>query len=90
MDDMNMDTHAATNLQSEGWASVFDSGGRGSSLVGTHTAGPGNITEPESSSHSAADLEDLALAESRLRDIRSGKTQAIPLEDVLRQYGMES
>ena len=87
---MNMDTHAATNLQSEGWASVFDSGGRGSSLVGTHTAGPGNITEPESSSHSAADLEDLALAESRLRDIRSGKTQAIPLEDVLRQYGMES
>jgi len=87
---MNMDTHTATNLQSEGWASIFDWGGRGSSLVGTHTAGPGNITEPESPSHSPADFEDLALAESRLRDICSGKTQAIPLENVLRQYGMES
>jgi len=32
----------------------------------------------------------LSLAGSRLLDIRSGKTRAIPLEDALRRYGMES
>ncbi len=114
-----MNTQTATNLQSEGWASVFDLGGRGSSLVGQHTADPGNTAESKSFfylpadleerfSHLAIttgetkafhareallsyldDLEDLTLAESRLHDICSGKSQAIPLEDVLRQYGME-
>ena len=35
------------------------------------------------------DLEDVYLAEQRLIDIRSGKTQAIPLEDVMKRYGLE-
>ena len=35
------------------------------------------------------DLEDLYLAEQRLLDIRSGKSHAIPLEDVMRDHGME-
>ena len=35
------------------------------------------------------DLEDLYLAERRLIDIRDGKTRTVPLEDVMRDYGME-
>ena len=35
------------------------------------------------------DLEDLVLAERAMEDIRAGRTQTIPLEEVLRQYGME-
>lgn len=35
------------------------------------------------------DLEDIYLAEQRLIDIRSGKTQTIPLEDVMKRYGLE-
>lgn len=35
------------------------------------------------------DLEDLYLAEQRLIDIRAGKTQPVPLEDVMKRYGME-
>lgn len=35
-----------------------------------------------------AELEDLYLAEQRLTDIRSGKSQTIPLEDVMKQYGL--
>jgi RHH-type rel operon transcriptional repressor/antitoxin RelB len=34
------------------------------------------------------DLEDLYLAEQRLADIRAGRSQTVPLEDVLRQYGL--
>ena len=36
------------------------------------------------------DLEDLYIAEKRLIDIRAGRTQTIPLEEVMKQYGMES
>ncbi|MDD2609975.1 MAG: DUF6290 family protein [Giesbergeria sp.] len=35
------------------------------------------------------DLEDLYLAEQRLIDIRAGKTQTIPLEEVMKRYGLE-
>jgi RHH-type rel operon transcriptional repressor/antitoxin RelB len=35
------------------------------------------------------DLEDLYLAEQRLADIHAGKTQTVPLEEVMKQYGME-
>jgi len=35
------------------------------------------------------DLEDVYLAEQRLIDIRSGKTQTIPLEEVMKRYGLE-
>ncbi|PKO84511.1 MAG: CopG family transcriptional regulator [Betaproteobacteria bacterium HGW-Betaproteobacteria-11] len=35
------------------------------------------------------DLEDLYLAEQRLTDLRAGKTQAIPLEEVMKRHGME-
>ena len=35
------------------------------------------------------DLEDLYLAEQRLIDHRAGKTQAVPLEEVMRRYGLE-
>jgi len=35
------------------------------------------------------DLEDVYLAEQRLADLRASKTQAVPLEEVMKQYGME-
>jgi len=35
------------------------------------------------------DLEDLYLAEKRLKDIRAGRTQPVPLEDVMKRYGVE-
>lgn len=37
------------------------------------------------------DLEDLYLAKQRLIDIRSGKTQAVPLalEEVMKRHGLE-
>ena len=35
------------------------------------------------------DLEDLYLAEQRLIDHRAGKTAAVPLEEVMRRYGLE-
>lgn len=36
------------------------------------------------------DLEDMYLAQQRLIDIRSGKSQTIPLEEVMQQYGLAS
>ena len=36
------------------------------------------------------DLEDLCLAEQRLIDIRAGKSQTVPLEEVIERYGLES
>jgi len=35
------------------------------------------------------DLEDVYLAEQRLIDLRAGKSQTVPLEDVMKRYGME-
>jgi RHH-type transcriptional regulator, rel operon repressor / antitoxin RelB len=35
------------------------------------------------------DLENVYLAEARLEKIRSGKEEAIPLENVIERYGME-
>ncbi|MFA5700617.1 MAG: DUF6290 family protein [Desulfuromonas sp.] len=35
-------------------------------------------------------LEDLYLAEQRLLDIRSGKTQTVPLEKIMRTYDLEN
>ena len=35
------------------------------------------------------DLEDIYLAEKRLEDIQAGRTQTVPLEDVMRRYDME-
>lgn len=35
------------------------------------------------------DLEDLYLAEQRLIDMRSGKTQPVPLEEVMKRHGLE-
>ncbi len=34
------------------------------------------------------DLEDWYLAEQRLTDIRRGKTQTVPLEDIMKRYGL--
>jgi RHH-type rel operon transcriptional repressor/antitoxin RelB len=34
------------------------------------------------------DLEDIYLAEQRLADIRAGRVQTIPLEEVMKEYGM--
>jgi RHH-type rel operon transcriptional repressor/antitoxin RelB len=34
------------------------------------------------------DLEDVYLAEQRLTDIRAGRTKTIPLDDVMKQYGL--
>jgi len=35
------------------------------------------------------DLEDLYLAAQRLIDHNAGKTQAVPLEEVMKRYGLE-
>ena len=35
------------------------------------------------------DLEDLYLSEQRLIANRAGKSQSVPLEDVMRRYGLE-
>jgi RHH-type rel operon transcriptional repressor/antitoxin RelB len=35
------------------------------------------------------DLEDLYLAEQRMIDIRAGRTQTVPLAEVMKRYGME-
>ena len=34
------------------------------------------------------DLEDIYLAESRLADIRAGRSTTIPMEDVMREHGL--
>ncbi len=34
------------------------------------------------------DLEDLYLAEQRLIEIRAGRIETIPLEDVMKKYGL--
>ena len=36
------------------------------------------------------DLEDLYLAEQRLIDIQAGKSQTVPLEEVIERSGLES
>jgi RHH-type rel operon transcriptional repressor/antitoxin RelB len=36
------------------------------------------------------DMEDLYLAEQRLIDIRAGKSPTLPLEEVMKRYGMEN
>jgi RHH-type rel operon transcriptional repressor/antitoxin RelB len=35
------------------------------------------------------DLEDIYLAEQRLEDIRAGRTKTIPLDEVIRNHGLE-
>ena len=35
------------------------------------------------------DLEDLYLAEKRLIDLRAGKSETIPLSEVMKQYGLD-
>jgi len=34
------------------------------------------------------DLEDIYIAEKRLADIRAGRTRTIPLQEVMRRYGL--
>ncbi len=35
------------------------------------------------------DLEDLYLAEQRLKSLRSGQSRTLPLEEVVQRYGLE-
>jgi RHH-type transcriptional regulator, rel operon repressor / antitoxin RelB len=35
------------------------------------------------------EIEDLYLAESRLEDLRNGRSELIPLNDLLRRHGVE-
>jgi RHH-type transcriptional regulator, rel operon repressor / antitoxin RelB len=35
------------------------------------------------------DIEDLRDAEKAMADIRSGKSKTVPLEDVMKRYGLE-
>jgi RHH-type rel operon transcriptional repressor/antitoxin RelB len=35
------------------------------------------------------DMEDLYLAEQRLIDIRAGRSTTIPIEEVMKRYGLE-
>lgn len=36
------------------------------------------------------DLEDLYLAEKSLIELRAGRSQTVPLEEVMKRYGMET
>jgi len=36
------------------------------------------------------DLEDLYLAERELEEVRAGRSTPVPLEEVMKRYGMES
>lgn len=36
------------------------------------------------------DIEDVYLAEKRLEDIRAGLTKTIPLQKIMKKYGMDS
>lgn len=36
------------------------------------------------------DLEDLYLAEHELEEIRAGRSETVPLEEVMRRYGLEN
>jgi RHH-type rel operon transcriptional repressor/antitoxin RelB len=35
------------------------------------------------------DIEDIYLAEKRLEDLRAGRTQTVPLQEVMKRYGMD-
>ena len=35
------------------------------------------------------DLEDLYIAEQRLVDLRAGKSETVPLDEVMKRYGMD-
>jgi len=35
------------------------------------------------------DLEDIYIADKRLAEIRAGRAKTIPLEEVMRQYGLD-
>ena len=35
------------------------------------------------------DLEDVYLAEKRLEDLQAGRSQTIPLKDVMKRYGLD-
>lgn len=35
------------------------------------------------------ELEDVYLAESRLEDLRSGRSELVPLNDLIRRHGVE-
>ena len=37
-----------------------------------------------------SDIEDIYLAEKRLEDIYAGRTKTIPLQEVMKKYGMDS
>jgi RHH-type transcriptional regulator, rel operon repressor / antitoxin RelB len=36
-----------------------------------------------------ADMEDLYLAEQRMADIKAGRSKTIPLEELMKRYGLE-
>jgi len=36
------------------------------------------------------EVEDLYLAESRLKDLRNGRSESIPLNDLIRRHGVEN
>ena len=36
------------------------------------------------------DLEDLYIAEQRLIEIRAGRSKTVPLEEVMKRYGLET
>ena len=36
------------------------------------------------------DIEDIYLAEKRLERIRSGRTQTVPIQEVMKRYGMDN
>jgi len=75
---------SATNTRSRGLASAFAFCGGGGSFSGTH-ATERRIDGGLRGRGPDGDPAELSLARSRLLDIRSEKTRAIPLEDALRR-----
>jgi predicted DNA-binding protein len=47
------------------------------------------ITPARQSSQHLGDLEDIYLAERALKRIRAGNDGAVPLEKIMKRYGME-
>jgi RHH-type rel operon transcriptional repressor/antitoxin RelB len=37
-----------------------------------------------------SDIEDIYLAEKRLEDIRAGHTKTIPIQEVMKRYGLDN
>lgn len=59
-------------------------------LLARATHRPKSFYIREALNRSIEDMEDVYLAESALEEFRASGEKAIPLEEVMKEYGMES